>query len=78
MSNELANKNSLLYTIDTDNHRKALEVAAVVRFQEREKERNFIMRWEKDPEDPTVKRWVKVRPRTEAEIRKYDRQQKKK
>lgn len=59
-----------------DSKAHIMATVALVRVQEKEKERNYLMRWEQDPEDHTLRRWVKVRPRTEAEIRKFDRQKK--
>lgn len=38
-------------------------VVALVRAQEREKERNYVMRWVRDPEDHTLWRWLAIRPR---------------
>ncbi len=57
------------YNIDVilDEQRKerenALSIVALVRAQEREKERNFVMRWVKDPEDHTLWRWLPIKPR---------------
>lgn len=44
---------------------KTLMAVAIVRAQEREKERNYEMKWVQDPEDHTLSRWVKVRKKTE-------------
>lgn len=38
-------------------------VVALVRAQEREKERNYVMRWVRDPEDHTLWRWLPIKPR---------------
>lgn len=40
---------------------KALGIVALVRAQEREKERNYVMRWVRDPEDHTLWRWLPIR-----------------
>lgn len=42
---------------------KALGIVALVRAQEREKERNYVMRWVRDPEDHTLWRWLPIKPR---------------
>lgn len=42
---------------------KALGIVALVRAQEREKERNYVMRWVRDPEDHTLWRWLPTKPR---------------
>jgi hypothetical protein len=42
---------------------KALGIVALVRAQEREKERNYVMRWVRDPEDHTLWRWLPIKKR---------------
>lgn len=40
-----------------------ITMVALVRAQEREKERKFVMRWVRDPEDHTLWRWLPIKPR---------------
>lgn len=49
---------------------KALALVAVNRLKEAEEERNYLVRYVKDPEDPTLWRRVRVRKLTPAEKRK--------
>ena len=65
----MANNTADEYYLQERNARKAESerVIALVRLQEKEKSENYLMRWEQDPEDRTLKRWVKVRPLTERE-----------
>lgn len=40
-----------------------MAMVALVRAQEKEKERNYVMRWVRDPEDHTLWRWLPIKPR---------------
>ena len=56
-----------------DSKAHIMATVALVRVQEKEKERNYLMRYEQDPEDHTLRRWVKVRPLTEREKKAHAR-----
>lgn len=62
------------YLAKKANERNDAAIAlGVAKLQEVERERLYIMRWESDPDDRTVKYRRKVRLRTPAELKRYDK-----
>lgn len=46
-----------------ESRRQVQSIVALVRAQEHEKERKFVMRYVRDPEDHTLWRWVPIKKR---------------
>jgi signal recognition particle subunit SEC65 len=57
---------------------KALAAVAYNRIREAEEERNYLVRYIRDPEDPTLWRRTRIRELTQAEKRKLNKQPKRK
>lgn len=57
---------------------KALAAVAYNRIREAEEERNYLVRYIRDPEDPTLWRRTRIRELTPAEKRKLKKQPKRK
>jgi signal recognition particle subunit SEC65 len=57
---------------------KALTAVAYNRIREAEEERNYLVRYIRDPEDPTLWRRTRIRELTPAEKRKLKKQPKRK
>lgn len=72
-----------LTNLDNDAERrehrnKALAAVAYNRIREAEEERNYLVRYIRDPEDPTLWRRTRIRELTPAEKRKLKKQPKRK
>ena len=46
-----------------ESRRQEQSIVALVRAQEREKERKYVMRYVRDPEDHTLWRWLPIKRR---------------
>ncbi|MBO7314223.1 MAG: hypothetical protein J6U49_00990 [Alistipes sp.] len=57
---------------------KALAAVAYNRIREAEEERNYLVRYIRDPEDPTLWRRTRIRELTPAEKRKVKKHRKRK
>jgi hypothetical protein len=61
-----------------EHRQKALAAVAYNRIREAEEERNYLVRYIRDPEDHTLWRRTRIRELTQAEKRKLNKQPKRK